>query len=30
VGVKVGVAIFVLGKSINIDKNNKFQLNFIF
>jgi len=30
VGVKEGVANFFLGQSIGIDKNNTFQLKFLF
>jgi len=30
VGVRVGVANFFLGQSIDIDKNNTFQLKFVF
>jgi len=30
VGVKVGLANFFLGQSIGFDKNNTFQLKFLF
>jgi len=29
-GVRVGVANFLLGESIGIDENNKIQLKFVF